>query len=700
MREWYSAPELAGLPGLPRTEFRVRAKAAREGWECRERESGKGREYHITELPEGAYIALKYKDKHSKTQTSDVDTCGAPVKRTLAKPSISLTTRREILAEYARHLECYRLPPRAFATAFVRAYNAHDPDIAVSPSTRAAVPTLSTSTFNYWLRQIARGQQAHTHGGKRTPALIEPGTDLYTFIVGCISGKPHVDTAQVTAGMRARFASAATPLPSERSVRRFISRYRRENAPALLASANPDAYRSKHLPAFGDCSAGVAGLNAQWQADATIGDIEIITPDGRRWAIVGIIDVWSRRAMLHLTPTVSGAAYGAAYRKALLKWGVPAEIVTDHGAAEISQYIELLTDDLGIALTPTRAYSPELKGFIERFLGTMSHQCLEMLPGYVGHSVADRQAIRSRKGWAERYGKGRGIVFEAKMTPEALQAHLDGWCEHVYGTRVHTVIGTSPALKAAEWTRPVKVISDVRALDALLAPLAGTRRVLKKGIRVAGGWFIAPELGAVMGAEVIIRHDPVDMGRVAVYLAATREFIAEAVCAERAGADRQAIAIEARRRHAVVVAESRAQLRAAARAAKPERIAEELVAAGRGQTVVPLPPRTTNHTTPAIEQAGRAARAGEITPPKPLTPAQEALQRRIAAHPLAARDRAADELAAKRARFARAQALLAEQAAGAVLDAADARWLSGYRGTAEFRALARLAEDGTRAAAG
>jgi hypothetical protein len=244
------------------------------------------------------------------------------------------------------------------------------------------------------------------------------------------------------------------------------------------------------------------------------------------------------------------------------------------------------------------------------------------------------------------------------------------------------------------------MISDVRALDALLAPLAGTRRVLKKGIRIAGGWFIAPDLGCHMGAEVIIRHDPVDMGRVAVYLAATREFIAEAVCAERAGADRQAIAVEARRRHAAAVAQSRAHFRAAARAAKPERIAEELVASAAAQTVVPLPPRTTQHTTPALEQAGIAARAGEISPPTPLTPAQAALQRRIAANPLGARDRAADEMAAKRARFARAQGLLASQAAGAALDPADARWLQGYRATAEFRAQARMAEDTSLAAAG
>lgn len=48
---WYGASELAGLPGLPTTERRVRATAHRNGWASRHRKRGKGNEYAFASLP-------------------------------------------------------------------------------------------------------------------------------------------------------------------------------------------------------------------------------------------------------------------------------------------------------------------------------------------------------------------------------------------------------------------------------------------------------------------------------------------------------------------------------------------------------------------------------------------------------------------------------------------------------------------------
>src|SRR5438445_7664776 len=50
---WYSATELAGLPGLPGTERNVRARADREGWASRPRSGrGGGSEYTESALPQ------------------------------------------------------------------------------------------------------------------------------------------------------------------------------------------------------------------------------------------------------------------------------------------------------------------------------------------------------------------------------------------------------------------------------------------------------------------------------------------------------------------------------------------------------------------------------------------------------------------------------------------------------------------------
>ena len=52
MKEWYSASELAGLPGMPGTVQRVNSKAKNGCWQSRARKArGGGREYHISALP-------------------------------------------------------------------------------------------------------------------------------------------------------------------------------------------------------------------------------------------------------------------------------------------------------------------------------------------------------------------------------------------------------------------------------------------------------------------------------------------------------------------------------------------------------------------------------------------------------------------------------------------------------------------------
>lgn len=59
VERWYTASELAGLPGVPGTERRVRARAEAAGWQSRpRRERGGGREYPLSSLPTATQAAL------------------------------------------------------------------------------------------------------------------------------------------------------------------------------------------------------------------------------------------------------------------------------------------------------------------------------------------------------------------------------------------------------------------------------------------------------------------------------------------------------------------------------------------------------------------------------------------------------------------------------------------------------------------
>lgn len=49
--KWFSIPDLAGLPGVPKTERGTHGRAEAEGWRSRVRSVGKGREYRRIDLP-------------------------------------------------------------------------------------------------------------------------------------------------------------------------------------------------------------------------------------------------------------------------------------------------------------------------------------------------------------------------------------------------------------------------------------------------------------------------------------------------------------------------------------------------------------------------------------------------------------------------------------------------------------------------
>ena len=58
MRNWYSAQELAGQPGLPGTTRAIQIRAQREGWEGQRRLGSKAIEYAFAVLPEATQAAL------------------------------------------------------------------------------------------------------------------------------------------------------------------------------------------------------------------------------------------------------------------------------------------------------------------------------------------------------------------------------------------------------------------------------------------------------------------------------------------------------------------------------------------------------------------------------------------------------------------------------------------------------------------
>ncbi|MBY0430364.1 MAG: DDE-type integrase/transposase/recombinase, partial [Rhodospirillales bacterium] len=330
--------------------------------------------------------------------------------------------------------------------------------------------------------------------------------------------------------------------------------------------ANPDRWRSRYRAAGGDAAQAVSRLNQRWEMDATPADL--LLADGSRHMILGVIDVYSRRFKLHVTRTSKAAAVASLTRKAILDWGVPEMVVTDNGQEFTSRHMARVLAGLGIERRTAPPFTPEHKPFIERAFRTFSHGLVELLAGYIGHSVAERQDVEARRSLAQRIGK-RGGTVALSMTAQELQAFCDRWTDTLYAREPHAGLsGRTPCDLAAAWSQPVRRIQDERALDVLLAEAPGEdgwRVVTKKGLRVDNAWFDAAELGGHEGRRVRALYDDADLGHLYVF-AAEGGFLCRAVCPERTGVSRQDLAQARRARQRQVMAEQGKAMRQTARA--------------------------------------------------------------------------------------------------------------------------------------
>lgn len=669
MSQWFSAAELdeLKLPAIALQASNVVRQAHREGWQSRPREGrGGGREYYIGSLPEAARIELARRAislstsdaglQHTLAASSEpcrpgTSSLGAGISAAFSTGSHPSSSGR---AEKAVFLSSTVAGKRATARAtarvtvvnllnaftdagglsavlarqsFAHLFNASE--IAVEPWVKSEVGKLSVRTLQRWQSQVVREgaeRLAGKYGHRRGQGQIDGNPALRDFCIANMAANGHLTAKVLGDRIEARFGVS---IP-KRSIQRFMSTARIEHANAFLAAQNPDAWKNQRMVAFGSMSEGVKGPNDVWEADASPADIILLDPlsptGQRRYHLVGNIDVWSRRAKVVVTETPRSSATLLVIRRCNVDWGAQTTQKTDNGKDFKSAQCVRAFADLGVAHKLCPPFTPEGKPHIERFFRTLQHDLIMTLPGFIGHSVADRKAIEAKRAFSDRLGHADELI-EATLTKDELQAAIDDWLEHDYHVRLHDGLGTSPARKMLEWTGPIRRIENERALDMLLAEAPdtdGLRVVGKKGIRVENALFIAPELWPYVGDRVQVRLDPEDMGQIVVY-SVEGDFICVAKCPERTGVDRREVAMVAKARQRAHQQELAKRQRDAKRDQRLGDVVEEVAALKREEArrVVNFPraEATEIHSTPALAAAALAVAAlrGEVEPPRPLS---------------------------------------------------------------------------------
>lgn len=516
-------------------------------------------------------------------------------------------------------------------------------------STRAAVKKTTGRNLRRWVDDFRLEGLAGLIDEKDGKALlghgkIEDQAEMKAFVVGMLVEHPRIKDVHIEQALGAHFGDRLAPVtwtlkqaqangllarPEISAIRRFREKWQAENAGVRTALMNPDKWKNEQMLAFGDASGDVTHPNYRWEVDSTPGDILLLDDESAtgvaRYSVLGVLDVFTRRLKLLVAKTSKSIAIGALIRRAIMDWGVPERRKADNGQDYQAQYLNIFFDAIGTEREDCAPFSGWQKAHMERAFRTLSHGLLELMPGFIGHNVAERKEIEARASFSERLFQKDGVL-EVRMKPADFQQWCDDWCENVYHHAGHAGLeGKSPFEVITAWQAPIKCIDDERALDILLAPLTGTNggyfSLQKKGIRIQKHWYIAPELGTrTVGERFQIRDDVADIGRKHAF-DADGHFVCIVQCPELTGVSQAEIANKAKAIQRETIKEQKKRLKDIARKANVKDIASEIMrdramAAGK---LVAFPKASVTHRNSALDEAARAAdrlegQIGQIAP--------------------------------------------------------------------------------------
>lgn len=353
------------------------------------------------------------------------------------------------------------------------------------------------------------------YGGKkgRFFAVIP---DMEIFISGQMQKNPSIKVARLHEMIQKLYPDCA---PDRKTIADYVESVWRgkeaSNKQIHTLIRDPRAWKNSFMPAFGDRGALATYFGQLWEMDSTPADV--VTVDTGRCAICGLVDVYSRIVRVVVAPTSRATAISALMRKGIIDLGVPEIIRMDNGKDYQSELIDVICTSLRIKRPHLDPYAPEQKPFIERALGTLAHGVMEIFPGFIGHSVSERQEIRARDTWGKKIfepGDPVKVPFTMRELQEAFNKSIS-----LYENRPHRGLkGKTPIEMARESRRQPKKIRDERVLDILLAPIS-TRVVQKKGIQLDDVWYTAPELieGEHIGRTVHLKRDLINAGLIYVF---------------------------------------------------------------------------------------------------------------------------------------------------------------------------------------
>jgi putative transposase len=443
MSTWLTARDLAGLPGMPGTEFRTRAKLAKLGIPSRARAGrGGGQEFDCSKLPAETRTALMINQvaaaggaiaAHAEVPTLDTQTgidlpaVTQPARRPPSQADKAVADARVVLVNQLLELQHFHGTKKAASLlALQLTAGTCSLDLKATARTanqRARDNSVSPRTLQRWLST----HRAEGWWGL-LPAQVDNQVTEIEADVAAVLGLYHSKDAQfrnlsdaakdVTRKLGRDFdtwtqlyAKARRALPKVDKVGLIKARHSGSEAKALLPHKRRDTSVLKPLDVFiGDGHTFKAKVRHPDHGAPFAPEVTAIFDAATR-KIVG----WS------VSLSENTIAVGDALRHAVGNAGVPAIFYSDNGAGQTGKQIDCpitgVMARLGSEHRTGIPGNPQARGLIERSWSTWLIRCARQFGSYQGKDV-DAGTLRQA---ASDLAKEQRALKRAEQTGEVIQ---------------------------------------------------------------------------------------------------------------------------------------------------------------------------------------------------------------------------------------------------------------------------------------
>ncbi|WP_282339425.1 Mu transposase C-terminal domain-containing protein [Pseudomonas sp. PS02288] len=525
---WFTAKELAGLPGMPSSEraIQMRGKAA---WNGRKRPGSKATEYPLTELPEETQAALLAQSV-SVAAAPEAAPVGAQLSGERDAKSASRLNekqRRVMAARLAFVREIERMSNVWSQKRAISMLVALARDNGLSPYLMERVESandrkcgdrsLSERTLKRWLAAFRAEGEAGLAPLRQRPSLDVPAW-LPAFM-RCFQRPTKPSVAASYAEFAARYDGA---LPSIHAVQRFLKKL----SPEALNTGRMTPQELKALQPFRRRSTKNLYPGDVYTADGHKFDAEVLNPlTGKpyRPEITTVLDVATRRAVgVSVGEAESTIGVLDALRDAVRKC-MFAIFYVDNGSGFANDTVREVVDRLGGSMTHSLPYNSQARGLSERSHQTIWVRAAKKLPSYIGADM-DKHAGTKVHRISRKQLREAGTT---KLIPTfgEFMAGLEAEIEN-YNNTPHRALGktrdTTGALRHMTpneaWQAAIgagwePLAAPAALVDSLMRPQV-VRQTRRGEIAWAGNTYFLDALRDFHGQEIRLAYDVRDAARV------------------------------------------------------------------------------------------------------------------------------------------------------------------------------------------